>query len=66
MERHLTYAEAAVVTGIKVGTLYALVARKRIPHTRLGRRLVRFPAAQLQKWLTEHLVLPDVGAAKTK
>jgi excisionase family DNA binding protein len=38
----LTYAQAARFLNVRLGTLYALVSRKEIPHVRLGKRLVRF------------------------
>lgn len=56
MADHLSYAEAADLTGLPLGTLYALVAQKRIPHVRLGPRLVRFPRAKLDAWLRQHFV----------
>jgi excisionase family DNA binding protein len=58
VEDLLTYDQASKVLNIKTGTLYALVAQNRIPHLRLGRRLVRFSRAELEKWLREHAVAP--------
>jgi excisionase family DNA binding protein len=58
MDDLLTYAQAAKLLNMKLGTLYALVGQSRIPHVRLGRRLVRFSAAELQGWLRRHAVLP--------
>jgi excisionase family DNA binding protein len=52
----MTYDEAAKALHLKLGTLYALVAQGRIPHVRLGRRLVRFSRAALEAWLREHAV----------
>lgn len=43
-------------TGIKKGTLYAMVSRKRIPHIRLSSRLVLFDEKEIEKWLKEHAV----------
>jgi excisionase family DNA binding protein len=54
----LTYDQAAKVLNLKIGTLYALVSQSRVPHVRLGRRLVRFSRAELEKWLREHSVAP--------
>jgi excisionase family DNA binding protein len=54
----LTYAELHRLTGLPLGTLYALVAKREIPHTRLGRRLVRFPRAEIRRWLEERTVRP--------
>ena len=53
MDDLLTYAEAARVLNLKLGTLYALVAQGRVPHVRLGRRLVRFSRTELDRWLSE-------------
>ena len=58
MERHYTYSEVSEMLGIKVGTLYSLVSRQRIPHVRLGRRFVRFPEKELREWALAHFVAP--------
>jgi excisionase family DNA binding protein len=42
-----TYAQAAKFLNVRLGTLYALVSRKEIPHVRLGKRLVRFTRSSL-------------------
>jgi len=47
------YDLAQQVTGLKRGTLHALVSRNRIPHTRLGPRLVVFDRDELRAWMTE-------------
>lgn len=52
----LPYPAAAAHTGLKVGTLRALVARKRVPHIRLGPRLVVFDREALDRWLAERSV----------
>jgi excisionase family DNA binding protein len=54
----LTYDEAASELNLKIGTLYALVAQGRVPHVRLGRRLVRFSRTALQAWLRQRTVEP--------
>jgi excisionase family DNA binding protein len=54
----LTYDELHQITHLPKGTLYAMVAKGEIPHTRLGRRLVRFPRAEIMRWLRERTVLP--------
>jgi excisionase family DNA binding protein len=58
MDDLLTYEEAAKALNLKLGTLYALVAQSRVPHVRLGRRLVRFSRAELDEWLRRHRVAP--------
>ncbi len=55
---YLTYRQAAALLGLKLGTLYALVATKRIPHVRLGPRLVRFSLTALREWLDARTVPP--------
>jgi excisionase family DNA binding protein len=52
----LTYDQAAKLVNLKLGTLYALVSQKRVPHVRLGRRLVRFSRSELNAWLRRHAV----------
>jgi excisionase family DNA binding protein len=60
----LTYAEAAQRTALPIGTLYALVSRKEIPHVRFGKRLVRFPVAELDAWIREAFV-PSTPKVRT-
>jgi excisionase family DNA binding protein len=60
MEDLLTYAEASKMLNMKLGTLYALVAQDRLPHIRLGRRLVRFSRPALEAWLHAHSIVPAV------
>lgn len=55
---YMTYSEAAVLVNLKIGTLYALVAQQRIPHVRLGRRLVRFSRSSLLTWMAEQAISP--------
>lgn len=47
----LRYAEAALKLGVTTGTLYSMVSRKEIPHSRIGKRLVVFDAEVLEAWL---------------
>ena len=60
----ITYDEAAKRLGLTLGTLYALVHTGRIPHVRLGKRLVRFRPAELERWLESNSV-PAVKKAGT-
>ncbi len=55
----LNYRQAAELVGVPLGTMYAWVNRRQIPHVRLGGRLVRFRREALEAWLAEH----DVPAA---
>jgi excisionase family DNA binding protein len=52
----LSYPEAARVLGLALGTLYAMVHQRRIPHVRLGPRLVRFRRNELDAWLADRSV----------
>jgi excisionase family DNA binding protein len=63
MQRHLNYSEASALLGIRTATLYSLVHHKRIPHVRLGKRLVRFPEEELRRWLESQLVQPASPAS---
>ena len=65
MQMLMTYGEAAEYLGLRVGTLYAMVAQGRVPHVRLGPRLVRFPREELDAWLRERLVTPSSRATAT-
>ena len=47
----LTYAQAAILLGVKVSTLYSWVCRRRLPFIRLSGRGVRFDQLQLEAWL---------------
>ena len=51
-----TYEEASKAYNIKVSTLYAMVSQKRIPHHRLGPRMVRFKKSELDSWIEEGTV----------
>lgn len=48
------YALAEEETGLNRGTLYSMVCKKQIPHTRLGRRLVRFSRTVLREWMSSN------------
>lgn len=58
MSDYLNYREAAAVLRVPLGTMYALVSQKRIPHVRLSRRLVRFDRSELESWINAHAVPP--------
>ncbi len=57
----LSYTQVAEEYGIKVGTLYAMVHQRRIPHVRLGRRFVRFSRHELERWIDSNNVTPTGG-----
>jgi excisionase family DNA binding protein len=52
----LSYRESATLLGLPVGTLYSLVHARRVPHVRLGQRLVRFPRLELERWVNARTV----------
>ena len=56
--KFMTYGQAAEFLEIKLGTLYALVHHRRIPHVRLGARLVRFQREELEEWIAQRSVSP--------
>ena len=49
----ITYQKAAALLDLPVGTLYAWVHQKRVPHLRLGPRTVRFDEDELRAWVAE-------------
>ena len=52
----ITYQQAAKILGLPRGTLYALVHQNRVPHVRLGKRLVRFDEDRLREFVDAHRV----------
>jgi excisionase family DNA binding protein len=58
MQDLMTYEDTRKLLNVKVGTLYALVSQGKIPHVRLGRRLVRFDRAEIEAWLQQRAVSP--------
>jgi excisionase family DNA binding protein len=55
-EQLKTYDWLELRTGLPKGTLYAFVHDGRIPHVRLGKRLVRFRRRDIEHWLKRHTV----------
>ena len=54
----LTAAETADALGISERTLAAMTAAGEIPHSRIGRRNLRYPVAALQTWLAAQTTMP--------
>ena len=50
------YEGASRCTGIKKSTLAWMVHRRKIPHIRLGPRMVRFRISELETWMEERSV----------
>lgn len=61
MDEMFSYVKAAEFLGVKVATLYSMVSRGQVPHARIGRRLVRFPRAELVKWVAARMVVPTAA-----
>lgn len=60
------YSEAAALLGVPVGTLYSWTHLKKVPHIRLGPRLVRFSRAGLAAWLRNLTVQPASSQRGTR
>ena len=61
-ERALSVLDAAALLGISPWTLYTLVARRRVPHFKIGSRL-SFSRRELLEWRMQHRIAPiDDGA----
>jgi excisionase family DNA binding protein len=58
MANMVDYRRAALIVGVPVGTLYDWVSKKKIPHVRLGRRLVRFDEDELLAFIHARRVAP--------
>lgn len=50
------YELAEELTGLCRNTLYSYVAKKKIPHIRIGGRLIRFESDKLIEWLKQNEV----------
>jgi excisionase family DNA binding protein len=59
----LSYRDVARLCGVPIGTVYSWVHLRRVPHLRLGRRLVRFRRSAVETWLKEREVRPIDRAA---
>ncbi len=53
--RLLNVKEAAVLTRLRISTIYTYAERKRIPHIKMGSRLL-FNEEQLVQWVDSHAV----------
>ncbi|NUQ44737.1 MAG: helix-turn-helix domain-containing protein [Phycisphaerae bacterium] len=50
----LNAPDAAAALGISTRLLWSMTNQNRIPHVRIGRRVI-YPTAELQKWLNEQI-----------
>jgi excisionase family DNA binding protein len=53
----LTVPEAADFTRLSISTVYAYVSRRKLPHFKIGAKLL-FRRADLEQWLNRHFVQP--------
>jgi excisionase family DNA binding protein len=58
MPQLLDAARLSQILGVKKGTIYDWVRRKKIPHFKLE-NLVRFDLAEINAWLEEKRTLPE-------
>ena len=56
MSEFISYSEVSKLTSIPLGTLYSYVYKNKIPHYRIGKRLVRFSRREILEWLQESQV----------
>jgi excisionase family DNA binding protein len=56
-EQLLDIRKVAALTGFSVGTLYHWVSQRRIPFIWFSNRCVRFRRCDIQKWISEKLVM---------
>jgi excisionase family DNA binding protein len=54
-KRLLTVTELSPLLSITPGAIYMLIARRQIPHLKIGRR-IRFDPAQIEAWLQNQKV----------
>lgn len=54
-ERALSVLDAAALLGISPWTLYTLIARRQVPHYKIGSR-VSFDRSELLTWRQQHYV----------
>jgi excisionase family DNA binding protein len=68
VKRPADYKVVAAYTGMPVGTVRAKVARRQIPHYRLGPQTVRFCLDEIDSWLAERAVAvaPKLDIAPTR
>lgn len=51
MSEFISYNEVSKLTSIPLGTLYSYVYKNKIPHYRIGKRLVRFSRREIIEWI---------------
>lgn len=58
MTKLISYKEAAARLDVPVTTLRVMVNRKRVPHIRLGTRMVKFDPDELTRWVNARRIAP--------
>lgn len=53
LNKPLTVKEVAELLEVSVDVVYDMVRKKKIPHFRVGNRLIRFQADSIQRWMNE-------------
>ncbi len=59
-EKLLKIEDVAECLQLSVGTVYHLISQKRIPVVRISSRCVRFRREDIEKWVEERAVKPDI------
>ncbi len=55
MQKLLTLDEVSEITRLSKATIYAYVAAKKIPHTKLGARVL-FDPSMIEEWINKRAV----------
>ena len=53
MERLFTVKELSDIINVRESTIYAWVSQERIPHIKLGKKVL-FDPSEIEKWVKEH------------
>lgn len=53
MDKLLTVNDVCKIFNIEKTTLYAWIAKKRIPVIKISGRMVRFKMSEIERWLSE-------------
>lgn len=53
LNKPLTVKDVAELLGVSTDVVYDMVRKKKIPHFKVGNRLIRFQASSIQQWMNE-------------
>lgn len=59
MEELLTVKKVAEILGFSRQEIYKMVAKKKIPHTRISKRGIRFRIEDFEEWLQSKTIPSD-------